>query len=346
MTVLLTGASGFIGLNIAEALLRRGETVVLLSRRIIGPDAPADLPAPLRAASRVLSALPGDLRSISVDMRDGEAVARIMAEVRPEAVIHGAALTPGAEREILDAHATVETNILGTLNILEAARKTPPGRFVHLSSGAVFGERRAASGALDEGVDLPVPDSVYSITKYASERLALRWRALLDLDLVAARVGTVFGPWEWPTGVRETISTVFQLTRLAVRGSPAVLPVAGTKDWIYSRDIADAVLALIDAPRLANTVYHLGPGIQWSLLDWCAKLAVEFEGFTYRLAEPGEEGTVFYGSKDRDPFAISRLAEDTGFRAAHDLDASATDYFRWIKDTPDFWQEEERSSGT
>lgn len=337
MSVLITGASGFIGLNLAEALLERGEEVILLSRRRILADPDLDQPAPLRAAGRIFSALPGQVHSLSVDLLDGDAVSRVMAEYRPEAIVHGAAATPGAGREVADARMAVEVNILGTLNVLEAARKVSPRRVISLSSGSVYGERNAASGALDEQTDVPIPDSVYSITKHASERLALRWRTLWDLDVVVGRVGTVFGPWEWPTGVRETISPIFQLTRLALNGKSAVLPVAGKKDWIYSRDIANGIIAMIDAPKLGHSVYNIGPGKQWTLLDWCSRLANEFPGFTYRLAERGEEGSIFYGTKDRDPFATTRLAEDAGFTAAYDLDAAAADYFRWIKSTPDFW---------
>ena len=137
----------------------------------------------------------------------------------------------------------------------------------------------------------------------------------------------------------SNVSIVFQVTRLAVQGTSAVLPAEGRKDWVYSRDIAEAIIALLDAPTLPNTVYHLGSGIQWSLLDWCAKLVEAFPSFGYRLAAPGEEANVFYGSRDRDPFAVDRLAEDTGFRAIYDLDAAARDYVRWIAETPDFWEE-------
>ncbi len=340
MSILITGASGFIGLNLAEALLARGETVVLVSRRTIGADASADQPAALRAAGRVLSALPGTLHSVSVDLLDAGAVIRVVTEFQPEVIVHGAAATPGAGREVAEARSAVEVNVLGTLNVLQAACLVRNRRVISLSSGSVYGERRAARGALDEQIDLPIPDTVYSITKYASERLALRWRAVSDLDVVVARVGTVFGPWEWATGVRETISTVFQLTRLAIRGTTAaVVPVEGRKDWIYSRDIAAGIVALIDAPKLPHTVYNIGPGTQWSLLDYCARLAKAFPGFTYRLAAPEETANVFYGSKDRDPFAVARLTEDTGFKATYDLDAAAADYFQWIKATPDFWAE-------
>lgn len=339
MSILITGASGFIGINLAEALLRRGDDVVLLSRRRLHADAPPDQPAPLRAAGRVLSQLPGTMHSLSVDLRDAEAVQRAVAEYQPAAIVHGAAFTPGKTREHADARMTFEVNVLGTLNVLEAARHPSVRRVVSLSSGAIYGENAFAAPELDEADVTPVPDRVYSISKYASERLSLRWRELWDMDLAAARVGTVFGPWEWATGVRETISAIWQLTRFAIHGEPAVVPVEGRKDWTYSRDIADGIVALLDAPSLGHTVYNLSSGTQWTLLDWCAKLSQAFPDFRYRLAKPGEEGNVVYGTSDRSPFAVRRLAEDVGFRSRFGLDEAADDYVRWIRDTPDFWQE-------
>jgi nucleoside-diphosphate-sugar epimerase len=339
MSVLITGASGFIGINLAEALLRRGEEVVLLSRRQIRADAPSDQPGPLRAAGRVLSQLPGIMHAVSVDTRDADAVMHAVAQYKPDAIVHGAAFTPGATREQPDARMTFEVNLLGTLNMLEAARQHPVRRFIFLSSGSVYGENSFAAPTLDEETVIPIPTRVYGISKYASERLSLRWRAMWDMDLAAARVGTVFGPWEWTTGIRETISAIFQMTRLAVRGESAIIPVEGRKDWIYSRDIADAIIALLDAPSLRHDTYNLGPGTEWGLLDWGAKLAEAFSGFTCRLAKPGETANVHYGTLDRSPFDVRRLAEDVGFRARFGLEKAAEDYIRWVRETPDFWEE-------
>ena len=91
-----------------------------------------------------------------------------------------------------------------------------------------------------------MPETVYAISKYAGERIALRYRRIWELDLVAARLGTVFGPWEYETGVRDTFSAPLLASSLVRRGSDVVLSGEGRKDWLYARDVAGAIAALLD----------------------------------------------------------------------------------------------------
>jgi UDP-glucose 4-epimerase len=336
MPVLITGATGFIGVNLAEALLSRGETVILFSRRSIEPEPGAKGTPP--GAFRVLSQLPGTMHIVTGDMMDPQILEDTFQRFKPETVLHGAAITPGLTREKAQFKLTAEVNFLGTINILEAACKHPPRRFVYLSSGSVYGQSAFTATELDEETTIPLPDSAYSIAKYAGERASLRYGALWDMDVISARIGTVFGPWEWDTGIRASLSIMLQLTTCALSGEEAVMPqIVGRKDWVYSRDIADAILALMDAPSLAHGVYNLGSGVEWTVGEWCEKLASAYPGFTYRTS--GDDGQVncHYGTPDRAPFATRRLTEDTGFQARFGLDQAFEDYIRWIGDTPDFW---------
>ena len=338
MSVLITGATGFIGVNLAEALLARGDTVVLVSRRSIRPDPATSPRATPPAAFEVLSRLPGTLHVVQGDVTDEAAMDRIFAEYQPHKVIHGAAITPGTAREREQARLTSEVNYMGTLSLLEAARRSRVVRFVYLSSGAVYGLSAFATEELDEEATIPLPDTIYSITKYAGERLSLRFRHIWDMDVVAARIGTAFGPWEWDTGVRVTLSIILQVTTHAVHGREAVLPdIVGRKDWVYGRDVAAATLAILDAPNLSHEVYNLGPGVAWTVDDWCARLAAAFPGFSHRRAREGEEPNVRYGTPDRAPFAIRRLVEDVGYQPRFGLEESFADYMAWIEATPDFW---------
>ncbi len=340
MTVLVTGATGFIGVNLAEALLTRGDSVVLVSRRSVRPDPEKNPRGKPPGAFDVLSRLPGTLHCVAGDVTDEAAMDRIFAEYRPDKVIHGAAITPGTEREREQARLTSEVNYMGTLSLLEAARRAAVGRFIYLSSGSVYGLSAFTAGELDEETTLPLPDTIYSITKYAGERLSLRFRSIWDMDVVSARIGTAFGPWEWDTGVRVTLSTILQVTTHAVHGRNVVLPdVIGRKDWVYGRDIADSTLAILDTPTLSHEIYNLGPGVMWTLDDWCDRLAAAFPDFSYRRAGPGEEPNVTYGTADRAPFAIRRLVEDVGYTPRYGLEESFADYMAWIEATPEFWKE-------
>jgi nucleoside-diphosphate-sugar epimerase len=338
VSVLITGATGFIGVNLAEALLARGDTVVLVSRRSIRPDPATSPRGTPPAAFEILSRLPGTLHTVQGDVTDEAAMDRIFAEYQPDKVIHGAAITPGTAREREQARLTSEVNYMGTLSLLEAARRGRVARLIYLSSGAVYGLSAFAAEELDEAATIPLPDTIYSISKYAGERLSLRFRRIWDMDVVAARIGTAFGPWEWDTGVRVTLSAILQVTTHAVHGREAVLPdIVGRKDWVYGRDVADSTLAILDAPKLSHEVYNLGPGVLWTVDDWCARLAAACPGFSHRRAGAGEEPNVSYGTPDRAPFAIRRLVEDVGYRPRFGLAESFADYMAWIEATPEFW---------
>ena len=339
MTVLITGATGFIGVNLVEALLARGDSVVLVSPLSIRPDPERNPRGSPPAAFEVLSRLPGTLHPVIGDVTDEAAMDRVFSEFQPDKVIHGAAITPGTAREREQARLTSEVNFMGTLSVLEAARRAKVDRFVYLSSGSVYGLNAFTAGELDEETTVPLPDTIYSITKYAGERLSLRYRNIWDMDVVAARLGTAFGPWEWDTGVRATLSIILQITTHAAHGRQAVLPdIVGRKDWAYSRDIAGSTVAILDAASLSHQVYNLGPGVTWTVDDWCDRLTTAFPGFSHRRAEPGEEPNVGYGTGDRALFAIRRLVEDVGYQPRFGLDESFADYMAWIEATPEFWR--------
>lgn len=323
MSVVVTGASGFVGLNIAEALLMQGEEVVLFSN--------APLPD---AASAALGGLPGSMRVVFGDVRARKDLDRAFETSGTRGVVHAAAMTPGGGRERADGRATVEVNVLGTLTALEAAAAHRVERFVLVSSGAVYGSN--ASEALDEARTAPAPENVYGISKLAAEQLALRFGMVHGVDVRACRLSSVFGPWERDTGVRETLSPIFQVTRLALERREARLPREGRRDWIYSRDVAAAIIALLDARAPAYDLYNVGPGSQWNVVDWCARLAGTFPGFSWRIVEdPGAANVNYWVERERAPLAIERLATDLGFRPRYDLNEAFADFLRWLEAVPE-----------
>jgi nucleoside-diphosphate-sugar epimerase len=329
MTVLITGASGFIGLNLTEHLLARGETTILF----------APTPPP-KAAVDLFSQLDGTLRLVAGDVRVSSDLDAVFEGYRPDRVIHGAAMTPGVEREMTDAAQVLEVNILGTMQVLEAARRHSIGRMVHLSSGAVYGANAFDSPVLDEQATPPLPDSLYPISKFAGERLALRFGLLYDLDLVVARVGAAFGPWELDSGYRETLSPLLSVSSMARQGKAAVLARPGRKDWIYSRDVASAVHALLNAERPNHDIYNIGLGDEWTVADWCGKLEQTYPGFSHALAQDTRSAVNidFHGTRDRAPLAVERLAVDIRFRARFGLHEAFDDYMAWTDRTGDIFE--------
>jgi nucleoside-diphosphate-sugar epimerase len=321
--ILVTGAAGFLGLNVVEALLRRGDTVVAVDRRAL-PEIALGAVAP--HASR--------LHVVQVDVTDAGAMTSVIGRHGPRGIVHTAAITSGPVMERAHAALAVDVNLRGTLNVLEAAASAGVARVVHFSSGAVYGDNGYGDVPLDEATTVPAPSVVYAITKLAGERLALRYRAIAGLNLVVARVGTAFGPWESETGVRETLSPHYQATRLARSGGTALLARPGLRDWIYSRDIAGAALALLDCSAPMPEVVNVGTGRLWSVAQWCALLQARHPAFRHGPAPLPEAATVNqWADRDRAPLAVKRLQRDVGYQPRFDLQRAFADYMEWLDRT-------------
>jgi nucleoside-diphosphate-sugar epimerase len=209
---------------------------------------------------------------------------------------------------------------------------------VFLSSASVYGAAELTGGLLDEAASAPAPRSVYAVSKFAAERLAERLAPQDAISLRLLRLGSVFGPWEHATGVRATLSPIFQTTGIAVSGSGScVLPREGRRDWIYSRDVAAAVLRAVIADEATPGPVNIGLGHEWTVADWCDRLARRFAGFSYRLSAGGEVATIdFHGAADRAALAIDRLHGSLAFQPNYGLEAAFDDYTGWIGAHPQF----------
>jgi UDP-glucose 4-epimerase len=182
---------------------------------------------------------------------------------------------------------------------------------------------------LDE--DTPCdPETLYAITKYASERVAARLARLWDLDIVSVRLSGVFGTWERATGVRDTLSPQAQILACLGQRSEAVLPRPGVRDWIYAPDVADAITLLIEAPKPKHLLYNISTGREWSALQWGQKLAELHPGFVCRLAESDEAPNIdLHSPTDRAPLSVARMADEFGWRARFGCADSAVDLSAW-----------------
>lgn len=318
MAVLITGGSGFVGLNVASALLEQGENVTLF-----GPAPPPP------AAVGQLQGLKGVLSIVEGDVRDRRCVEHAIDAAGAARIVHGAAITAGLAREASEAVRIAEVNLNGTLNVLEAAISRGVRRVVQLGTGSVFGRVPEGIEAIEEELP-PVPDSLYGITKYAAERAAVRYRSTRDLDVVVGRLGVVFGRWEYDTGVRDTLSVPYQLLRLAEQGELACFRPGLPDDWVYATDIAGAVLALLDAPRPSYPLYQLATGRRWSVTSWCERLKGAFPGFDYRVTDDSARLNVAKAAPTaRPPFRVDRLRDDVGYRTRFGEAEAFEDYIAW-----------------
>jgi nucleoside-diphosphate-sugar epimerase len=321
--VLITGGAGFVGLCVTEALLARGEEVVIFGRE----------PLP-EAAARVFAPLPGRFRVVQGDVRDAPALGAVFGACAIDRLLPFAAITAGPERESAEPETVLDVNVKGMIATLRAARDAGGVRRVVLpSSSAVYGESAYALPVLDEATTPCVPISLYGVTKYAVERLGLRLSGLWGLDAVAARIGAVFGPWERDTGLRDTLSPFLALMQAAVARGEVVLPEAPMPayDWVYARDLAAGLLCLLDAEAPPHRVVNLSSGQDWAprVPALCDLLAERFPGFRWRRAAPGEAPTIRPNdARPRGVLAVARAAR-FGWAPRFAPEDAVVDYAGW-----------------
>jgi UDP-glucuronate 4-epimerase len=311
MSILVTGASGFIGAALCESLAARGE-------RTIGVD--RQPPAGGFGQENV------GFTFQAVDLRETNALAGLLEELAVDRVVIGAAVTADAARERSDPAGVIAVNVGSVAETIRSAARAGVKRVVYLSSGGIYGDSAAGTEPLVEDATPLRPRSLYAITKQAGEACALRLGESFGLDVIAARVGTCFGPFERDTGVRDTLSAPFQALQLAMAGMPARLPRPARRDWLYVRDAVAGILALVDTPALSHRVYNVAAGFEWSLAEWCQHLERRYSQFSWSITHPDEANINLYDGFDRAPMSIARLTTDTGFRPRYDLAAAATDF--------------------
>jgi UDP-glucuronate 4-epimerase len=255
--VLVTGAAGFIGSHVAEALLSRGDQVIGLDNF----DAYYDV-SQKRANLAEVTAAPGANRFYFVegDIRNRDLVNSIFASRNLDAVIHLAAMA-GVRASIEQPDVYVDVNVSGTLNLLEAARVHGLGNFVFASTSSVYGN----SVKLPFQEDMPADRqlSPYAATKRAAELLGHTYHHLYGQNFTAVRLFTVYGPRNRPDML------AFKVLQSIYTGQKLPLYSAGNmyRDWTYVSDIVAGIVAAADRP-LGYELFNLGRGEPTLLLEF------------------------------------------------------------------------------
>lgn len=326
MAVLILGGAGFVGLNIAETLLRTGETAVIFDRRPI--------PA---AAKRAFAAHPGACVEVVGDALADGALLSALQEHKVDRMFCAAAVTAGPERDANAPRSILEVNLMAFTAALEAARDAGLARVINVGSTAAYGSTAFGDRLLSE--DLPAwPHNLYSTTKFASECITRRLAELWGMDLFSVRLSGVFGPWEVDSGLRDTLSPQMQASLIALRGGEATLRYRDMRDWTYSRDIADALVRLINTKKRPYDVFNISCSTAWSTADWCDMLAGAYPDFSWRLAKEDEEPTVnLHGDSDRQLLVSDRLKEALGWSPDLNPERSFRDFKKWADNFADYW---------
>jgi nucleoside-diphosphate-sugar epimerase len=321
MAILITGATGFVMSGLARHLAERGHTVVA-----------ADLHAPDPALRAHLGGLAGQVTFREVDVTDQVAVRALIGELRPERIVHGAAITaipPDVERGRFVE--TTQVNVLGTLHALAAVREFGTRRTVVVSSGSVYGTRADRDPVTEDA--MPQPQGVYPITKWAAEALARRYAAVNALDLAVVRLASPFGAFERDTGSRPLLSAINDWTRAALRGETLHIggPATALRDPIYLDDVASGIAAVLLAERLPHDVYNVGWGRGATTEDTLAAIARVVPGVKIERV-PDEPPR--WPALTRGVLSADRLRRDLGWTPRYDLDSGVAAYAGWLSQQP------------
>ena len=238
MTVLVTGAAGFIGAAVAERLLERGERVVGLDNLNSYYD-----PALKQARLERLQKHRG-FQFHQLDLENGEAIAQLFAAQRPDRVVHLAA-QPGVRYSLENPLAYVNSNVVGFLSILEGCRHHGIEHLVYASSSSVYGGNRRLPFSEQDAVNHPV--SLYAATKKANELMAHTYSHLFGLAATGLRFFTVYGPWGRP----DMAPMLF--ARAILAGEPIRVFNEGRmeRDFTYIDDIVEGVVRCLGKPATA-----------------------------------------------------------------------------------------------
>ena len=200
------------------------------------------------------------LQIIMGDIRSDEALDNALQRSAASRMVHAAAITPGPEREIREARTILDVNILGTVNAIEQAAAAEIERVLMVSSVAVYGfSPPAASGLYEEGGSAPAPAALYGISKLAgaSRRRCGSARCTASIARIV-RLGPLYGPWEYATGLRDALSPHRQILAAGRVGRTITLPRPMRADWLYSRDAGAGLASLLRSGTLRHELYNLG----------------------------------------------------------------------------------------
>jgi UDP-glucose 4-epimerase len=300
MRCLVTGGAGFIGSNLVDALLARGDEVTVVD----------DLSTGHRA--NLEGALAGGAELAELDIRDAAALAALAAERRPETVFHLAAQID-VRKSIEDPAFDAAVNVGGTANVLDAARGAGPARVVFVSTGgAIYGEGEGQQLPLDESTAI-APMSAYGQSKYAAEGYLALYERLYGLSTIALRLGNVYGPRQDPLGEAGVIAIFCGKLKA---GEPPLIFGDGTqtRDYLYVGDVVVAALAA--AQSTVTGPVNLGTGRETSVLDLAVALGRLGGGGGF---EP-EFAAARAGEVQRISLDAGRAERELGWRAETGLE--------------------------
>jgi UDP-glucose 4-epimerase len=296
MKALVTGGAGFIGSNLVDALLGRGDEVTVLD----------DLSTGKR--ENLEQALSNGATLAEIDIREAEAVSDLVSRVKPDVIFHLAAQID-VRKSVADPANDSRINVEGTINVLSAAQAHGVPRVVNTSTGgAIYGEGKQLPAPEDHP---SAPEAPYGLSKWCAEQYCEIFTRLHGLSTVSLRYGNVYGPRQDPLGEAGVIAI---FCGKLLEGQKATIFGDGeqTRDYVYVEDVVDANLRAAEAD--ATGPVNIGLGKEHSVLDIVEVLKKHGDGFEVDHA-PERPGEVQHIALDP-----SRAREELGWEAKVELD--------------------------
>jgi UDP-glucuronate 4-epimerase len=328
MTILVTGAAGFIGFHVCRALLARGE-------RVVGVD---DLnnyyDVELKKSRRDHLVGQNGFTFELGDIAEPGTVARLFEAYEGISRVISLAAQAGVRYSLDHPEPYVQTNVVGHLHVLEACRHAPDFQhLVYASSSSVYGGNEKLPFAVEDPVDQPI--SLYAATKRAGELMSRTYAHLYKLPQTGLRFFTVYGPWGRPD------MSAYIFTRAILAGEPIHVFNQGEmrRDFTYIDDIVAGVLAALDRPpsagsgddaALPHKLYNLGNNRSEALMDFIAAIEAACDRKAEIVFEPMQPGDV------RETYAdIEASRRDLGFEPRTTIAEGVPKFVAWFRDYHD-----------
>lgn len=331
MRILVTGGAGFIGSAVCRHFITDlHHDVVVLDKLTYAGN--MDSLAPVSSSPRYAFE--------KQDICDASAVDAIFAKYQPDAVVHLAAESH-VDRSISGSGVFVQTNVIGTFTLLEAARsylktraaKAPEFRFIHVSTDEVYGSL-GAEGLFTETTPYD-PSSPYSATKAASDHLAKAWHRTYDMPIIVSNCSNNYGPYHFP----EKLIPLIILNAMDRKTLPVYGDGSNVRDWLFVEDHARA-LGVILSKGVPGETYNIGGRnerknieVVEQICSWMDRLhpgdTSHHDLITFVADRPGHDA--------RYAIDATKLEEELGWRAQETFETGIEKTVRWYLENREWW---------
>lgn len=330
MTILVTGAAGFIGYHLSKSLLKA-------NHRVIGVDSINDYySVDLKYArlkdlgvAEVDASIDGlecsselypNFSFVKVDLADNTAVEKLFTRTTFDKVCHLAAQA-GVRYSIENPSVYIQSNLVAFGNLLEAVRHHKVDHFIYASSSSVYGETQEVPFKVDQRVDHPI--SLYAATKKANELMAHTYSHLYAINTTGLRFFTVYGPWGRPD------MAYYLFTKAILKGEPIKVFNQGEmrRDFTYIDDIVEGVQRIIEQPighRDAYKIYNIGNHKTETLIDFISTLEQHLGKTAVKEYLPMQPGDVSQTYAD-----VSALEQDYGYAPNTSIEEGLKRFAKW-----------------